>query len=304
VLVSEASDAATGLSDGDLPGLFAAADASSLSAQRQHRRSTAIVLSALIAAAIGGVLPAHLGPGATNWGGVMSAGAFVVALLFQLVLARRPERAWYEGRAIAESVKSLGWQFAVGGGDYGPDSNEARPRFLCEIGCLLTDIGEARPFDLPPQATQITPAMNALRSAGLPARQAAYLKGRIEDQRSWYSSKARWNRERASVLLWVTMGFEAAGGITAVLRAAGVFEVDLLGICSAVVAGLIAWSQLKAHVQLDEAYSLASHELGVIQAAADDVHTEDRWRDFVANAEQAISREHRMWRAARSTRLP
>jgi hypothetical protein len=145
--------------------------------------------------------------------------------------------------------------------------------------------------------------MDTLRQQTLAARKSAYFAGRIEDQRAWYSGKARWNRKRAALLLAVTVALELFGGIAAVLKATGVLAVDLLGILSAMGAGVVAWAQLKDHVQLEEAYALASHDLGLVESSLAGVDSEDEWQRFVANAEQAISREHRMWRAARSTRL-
>lgn len=292
------------LRDADLPGLAGAADASSLNAQRTYRIGTAAVLLALIAAAAAGALPSDIGHEEVDWAGVAAALCFVMALVIQGFLAQtRPERAWYEGRAIAESAKSLGWQYAVAGGDYGRGDPGARGRLVHELGALLVDIGPARPFDLPPTASEVSAGMESVRAADLPVRVAAYEAGRIQDQRAWYSEKARWNRRRARLLLGLTLGFELMGATGAVLRASGVVSIDLLGVFSAISAGVVAWSQLKDHVQLDEAYSLASHDLGLIAAEMSAVDSESSWQTFVANAEQAISREHRMWRAARSTQL-
>jgi hypothetical protein len=49
----------------------------------------------------------------------LAAVATVVALVGAVIveiwlLTDRPEQAWYDGRALAESAKTLAWRFAVG----------------------------------------------------------------------------------------------------------------------------------------------------------------------------------------------
>jgi SMODS and SLOG-associating 2TM effector domain 1 len=66
------------------------------------------------------------------------------------------------------------------------------------------------------------------------------------------------------------------------------------------IAGvLVGWREVKQFGQLAHAYSLAANELGLIEAQATHVATDDEFAAFVADAEQAISREHTMWAARR-----
>jgi hypothetical protein len=289
------------VTDDHLPALFRAADASSLDAQTLYRRTTAAILALLVVAAVGGSIDTDFGPGSTDWGGVVSALAFIVSILLQAFAARtRLERSWYAGRALAESSKSLAWQYAVAGGRY-PEAHPEPDRALtADLRALLNDLGEARPFETGGGDPQITPRMRDLRGAPLAERRAAYRAGRIGSQRDWYSDKAQWNRRRARLWLCVTLGFQVAGGVGAVLKATGVIELDVLGIASAIAVAAIAWSELKDHSTLEEAYSLASHELSLVDASIDDDGDGPEWADLVGDAENAISREHRMWRAARS----
>ena len=53
----------------------------------------------------------------------MAAFAFFLGLILQLDrLVNRPERTWYEGRAVAKSGKTLGWRYAVGGEPFRVDT--------------------------------------------------------------------------------------------------------------------------------------------------------------------------------------
>src|SRR5918993_3788848 len=157
------------LADRDLPALFRSADASSLAGQRMHRAGTMVTLGLLVIAAAGG---AFISDGyGLDVGAVVAAGAFVIALVVQLELARRrPDREWYDGRAIAESAKSLGWQYAVAGGQYGDTTKDppATEKALADdLSALIGDLGAAKLASGDPAGVQITAAMKGLREADL-----------------------------------------------------------------------------------------------------------------------------------------
>jgi hypothetical protein len=62
----------------------------------------------LIAAAVGGAITLEVGKADIPLGALIGLGAFSIAAIFRLyALATGPERLWYEGRAAAESVKTL-----------------------------------------------------------------------------------------------------------------------------------------------------------------------------------------------------
>jgi hypothetical protein len=93
----------------------------------------------------------------------------------------------------------------------------------------------------------------------------------------------------------VAEGVGIAAGIAVVLGATG---IDLLAVIAALAAAGTAWVQVKQYGSLATAYSIAAQELASISAEVDTV-SEGLWAVFVANAEEAISREHTLWRASR-----
>lgn len=292
------------LSDDDLPALYAAADTVALASQRGFLRRARASLCLLVAAAAGGVITLEYHGRVV--GGFVSLLAFGAALAVQLSLSRaRPEKKWYDGRALAESIKSLAWLYAVGGGAYKVDDSDSEERqsasaFLAHIEAVVATLPA---LDQPSgDSPQISAAMRSMRRSTLAARKAAYAEGRIGDQVRWYSAKADFNRRRAQ--LWNALLLTAliCGLALAGVRAAGLLEVDLLGLTSAVGAAAFAWLNTKDHVSLAEAYAVASHELSAIRDQLDYPTTDDDWAVFVSDAEQAISREHRLWQAARSGR--
>nr|WP_275934633.1 SLATT domain-containing protein [Curtobacterium citreum] len=60
-----------------------------------------------------------------------------------------------------------------------------------------------------------------------------------------------------------------------------------------------AWLALKQHTTLESAYSLTAAELQKQDATLTSA-TKDEWAAALADAEEAISREHTMWLASRS----
>ena len=111
------------LGDAQLPQLFRSADTLSGRSQRQYINGTAAQLLLLVAAAAAAKLPS--GGGSTNWGQVTAALCFLcAAILRTLLLPINPESRYYESRAVAESVKTLAWRYAVGGDPFRVDEVE------------------------------------------------------------------------------------------------------------------------------------------------------------------------------------
>jgi len=85
-----------------------------------------------------------------------------------------------------------------------------------------------------------------------------------------------------------------------VLKADGVIGIDLLGLAAALAAAGAAWVQTKQHQNLATAYAMAHHELATIGSRVRHANTEEQWASFVGGSEDAISREHTLWRASHS----
>ena len=90
----------------DLPALYQGADAASLKGQKRLLAALRMRLIGLAVAALGGMLSWKT-TDIDIWG-VVAALGFVGAVIGSGYLTRyRPDRAWYEGRAAAESAKTL-----------------------------------------------------------------------------------------------------------------------------------------------------------------------------------------------------
>jgi hypothetical protein len=112
----------------EFPPVFAAADRVSLEAQRRFLRSTRAQLLLLVLAGAAGVFSITLGR--LDTAALLGGVALLTAAGLRLRLLRtRPHSIWYEARAVAESVKTLAWRYAVCGNPFPLDGMDARSRF-------------------------------------------------------------------------------------------------------------------------------------------------------------------------------
>lgn len=283
------------MTEADLPGFFHDAEAASRRGQRQALRwSVTRLVSAVIAALGGAVTWEH--PGFHPWAGLALA-AFSVALVVEILLwTQQPERDWYAGRAVAESVKTLAWRYAVAGPPFSTDVTEPKVLLRDRMAEVVAQGGERLVLDSddPPA----TPAMNDLRTAPLERRRTTYLQNRLQVQKKWYADNARRNKKRAvqwrlALVVGEILAVVLAGG-----RAFDMWDVDISGVLAAAVAGGAAWLGTKRHSTLATSYALATRELALVRAKLVDAD-EESWPAAVAEAEDAISREHTLWLASR-----
>jgi len=286
------------LTDSSLPAFFIAADRASSRAQKTALASNRIRLIAAVVAAIGGVF--SLVMWSIDVWALVALVSFIVALSAELFIAiERPERFWYQARAAAESTKTLSWRYAVGADPFFQSmaTTEADTLFRARVGQVAKQVSGA--VDIPTgDASSPTPEMKLLRASSLENRRARYLADRTEAQRDWYTRKAASNRTWARG--WRT--FLISAELVAVVLAAGRlfagWTVDLAGVLAAIIGAGAAWLALKQHVTLRAAYSLTAAEIEK-QIPSLLAASEEEWPISVADAEDAISREHTMWLASR-----
>jgi hypothetical protein len=283
---------ADALQGDDLPTVFRSSDTASLIGQRRYIRGTMWRLLLAIGAALCGAIGHRAAL-------IALVVIFVATLCVEIwLLAERPEQAWYDGRALAESTKTLAWRYAVGGTPYPAHlpPEEARRSFHERLEELLR---ETPATSLAPVGSiAATDAMTALRGRSFSHRKQAYLRHRIEDQQRWYTTKATTNITRARRWRLVLIAVEGLGLTAAVLRLLGLLTFDLAGVLAAALAAGSAWFAVRQYETLGRAYVFAATELSVIHQRLL-LAGEDSWAQEVADAEEAISREHTMWRASR-----
>lgn len=287
------------LAHSDYPSLYQTSDEASQRKQRSYLRSVRLGLVLAVVAAACGAVPAMPDSSPVDYFAVATALAFVGALAVELsVLGSRTDRTWYEGRALAESAKTLTWRYVAGADPFSMDlpEQEADELFLERIRRLQGDLPNV-PL-LPSKSGNISDRMRQLRAEPLAERKRAYLVGRLVDQQDWYASKAEFHHRRASVYRTLTLVLEVLGVAAALGKAVDLVDFDLAGVVAACVSAFAAWSATRQHETTGTAYVVASHELGVINDLLHRDMTETEWAAAVSDAEAAISREHTLWRAS------
>jgi SMODS and SLOG-associating 2TM effector domain 3/SMODS and SLOG-associating 2TM effector domain 1 len=283
----------------DLPALYRSADRESERAQRSYLMSLRVRLGALLVAAFGGALTLATARD-FQVGGGLAFVAFACALGAELFLATtNPLTTWYEGRAAAESAKTLAWRYMVRGEPFEVVSPDVDKQFLAQTYSLLQDLRSISVGTAEAGAHQITDKMRQVRGLDFDERRQVYLVDRIVDQQRWYSEKARWNDRRARGWVLISIVLEIAGLVGGALKAFGWISFDLLGFLAASAGAVVAWIEAKQHRTLATAYGIASQELASIATELPTLNSEERWAAFVGEAEEAISREHTLWRASR-----
>ncbi|MGA5565075.1 DUF4231 domain-containing protein [Streptomyces platensis] len=281
------------LGEADFPAVFRSADAASLSGQRRHMRGTKWRLVLAVLAAVCAV------SGKDAAVAVVLLAFLATVYLEVWMLAERPERAWYDGRALAESAKTLSWRYAVAGEPFPAalPADTAERRFHERLEVLLREA----PADsiVPVGSMAATPAMGELRRSPFAVRKQAYLTGRIADQQQWYGTKAAMNITLARRWRIGLIVVEGLGVLAAVLRLMKVIDFDLPGVLAAVLGAGAAWFAVRQYESLGRAYTFAATELSIVHQRLSATHEESDWTQEVADAEEAISREHTMWRASR-----
>jgi hypothetical protein len=152
----------------------------------------------------------------------------------------------------------------------------------------------------PTNAPAVTEAMQALRDSPLAVRREAYLHDRIADQQAWYSRKADRNTTLAHRWGVALLTVEIIGILAALSRAVGVVNFDLAGVVAAFIGAGAAWLAVRQYTTNARAYTFAAHELAIAYQRLSGIDDEISWASEVADAEEAVSREHTMWRASRS----
>lgn len=292
------------LGERDYPSMFGAADSASSSAQRRYLLATKGALFLLL---LGAALDATAGLAASCRVVFSVTGAVFFAMSLALnvyMKVAKLEKTWYGGRAVAESVKSLSWRYVMGADPFplADDAAQVDRKFIDDLASIVKERKDLM-FGFGGEATdmpQISHRMRDLRCSTFQDRKAAYIEGRVKDQRRWYGGHAKGNRvseEKYFVLVIMSQLLAVCSSLSDVRWPDA--KVRLTGFFAATASVFIAWLQVKQHRELAQAYSVAEFDLSLVEERGRHVADQDLLASFVADAENAISREHTLWIARR-----
>jgi hypothetical protein len=108
------------------------------------------------------------------------------------------------------------------------------------------------------------------------------------------------NASRANFWSTVMISFEVLGAIGALLAGAGALDTPTSALAATVVGVATGWVRTKQYGSLASAYAVTARELADVRILLVQQDDEAAWMKFVGDAEGAISREHTLWRSART----
>lgn len=278
------------------PAIFKSADQASNDTQKYYLNSIRAYSVTLIAGVGLGVHGIRSKESAIIAALLFLAGIFITIFL----RSKKFEDYWYKCRSIAESVKTSTWRFMMRANPY-EDAEKVeivRKEFLQLIRNILKEhknLSEHLTKNYGDDE-QITEGMNEIRKMDLDDRISFYRDYRIDEQRTWYTKKASDNK-KFGFRWFITLVVLHCLAILFVLFRIAYPEWSYWPTEIFTVAGssVLTWIQVKRYSELSAAYSLAAHEISAIRGELEYVTTEERFSQFVMNAENAFSREHTQW---------
>lgn len=279
------------IQENSFPGLYQSADKASLGAQKKYYVCLGFYLGLLvIAAAVSFSVPIN------TFGALLSALLFLITLGILIYLkTNKPDDIWYNGRAVAESVKTLSWKWMMKADPFHEESG-SETDFIADLKKVLNQNQSLSSVLSSTEGVKepLTDAMRSVRSLSFDDRKHLYKNQRIDDQAEWYSKKANFNRRRATSWFFVSVILHGMA-VTMLLYRVYDSSVSLpVEVIATAASAVLTWIQAKKHNELSSSYSLAAHEIGFIKSEWQSI-TEEEFSDFVINTENAFSREHTQW---------
>jgi hypothetical protein len=286
----------------DFPGLYQASDTASLQAQNNYKNIIAYDLVSMIVASALAIYN-YQDTGPKLWIYVISGVLLLVSFTLTLVIrTKKFEDIWYQGRALAESCKTLTWRFITCAESFEVDLEKdiVKEKFISRLKEFSNEFKElnetlnAKTIVLP----VITDKMWKIRNLNTLERKDYYIKNRINDQKNWYANKAEFNKKKYSNWFMVIIVSQFISILSiAILIKFPESNWNLVGLFTTISASALSWLQLKQHQELKQAYTTAAQELNFIQASFGNVNSDVELAEFVLDSENAISREHTLWLA-------
>jgi hypothetical protein len=286
----------------DFPGLYQASDTASLSAQKNYKNIIAYdLIMMIIASGLAIYNYKQVEPKLYIY--VISGIILLISFALTLIIrTKKFEDTWYQGRALAESCKTLSWRFITCAKSF--ESNltkqEVEDYFITrvkELSSEFKDLNEslnAKIIVLP----IVTAKMWEIRNLNTLERKQYYIEKRINEQKEWYATKAEFNKTKYNNWFYVII----ASQLIAIISVGFLIKYpdsnwNFVGLFTTISASAISWLQLKQHQELKQAYTTAAQELNFIQASFGNINTDTELAEFVLDSENAISREHTLWQA-------
>lgn len=286
----------------DYPGSMQAADKASVTAQKHHIRFIRISLIASITAAMIAIFN-YQNVEPKLYAYIISAVLlFITASISLFLNFNNYEAFWYQGRAMAESIKTLTWRYITGAENFEVTLSDsiAETTFIESIKDIEKLFHDLIPI-LNPEllvSPTFTNEMRSIRSSPYLERLRYYVMHRIYEQKKWYIEKSKYNNKKRIVWFWLIIACHISALTASIILILNpTSNWNLVGLLTTMGASCLAWTELKQHKPLVQAYNTAANELAKIESLSTTITTEQEFIRYVLDSENAISREHTVWLA-------
>jgi hypothetical protein len=293
-----------GLLPTDFPADFFAADQAAVHAQRRHKSLLRADLLLLVTAALVSAMGSTVDP-TSDWSRAwhLSALVFLITAVFLKIANRhlRYDALWFDGRAVAESVRTLAWRYMMQARPFDTDEPQVRAEFTRRLRDIVNEHSafEAELHRLPANQQQITPTMRHVRALAFEERRALYSQHRASDQADWYRRKAAQTRTTSNHWFWVSLAAEFLAISIAVVQLL-TDMVDLIGVAATIAAAVTAWNEAERNAELAKTYGRTAHELSLLDDRIQEVSDDVAFAAVVTEVEDVLASEHAMWVAKRT----
>jgi hypothetical protein len=279
----------------DLPGLYHSADEASLTSQSKYLLGLKAYMLTLVLASF----VAYLSINSSNMA-ITSALLFLLSMGITIWLnVIKPEDVWYNGRAVAESVKTRAWRWMMCADPYEKASEPdfANKEFIADLRKILEQnrlLGNA--IDTKTSTNSpISEKMASIRHLPYDQRSAIYKKCRVDEQAIWYWKKTKYNKKMALIWFWSMISIHALAILLLLFKIKSPTTTLPIGVIAVCASSVLSWLQTKKHNELSASYALTAQEISLIKGEAAYVNSEATLSEFVIDSENAFSREHTQW---------
>ena len=290
------------IEDKDLPELYQTSDEASIKEQKKFFNGITWYLILLIIASIFAYFADDYPNPIFK---IISTILFLLTLFIMIWLRiSRPDDIWYNGRAVAESVKTRSWRWMMRAEPYIDCDNVEimRRHFINDMKTILKQnetlfgkLGISASIEDP-----ISVKMIQVRKLNLTERFDFYRKERITNQALWYSKKAKFNKNKTELWFWTTVSLHT---LAIIMLLYNIYEPTLkmpIEVIAVTASAVLTWLQSKKHNELSSSYSLTAHEIILIKSEITRIETESDFSNYIMNCENAFSREHTQWFARKN----
>lgn len=290
------------LKETDFPCTYLDSDKASLTAQYFYKNSNWGILIVMLCCIIAVATSEHITSGIDHFEKIVGFFLLLTAIASTLLLIFKPERNWYVGRAIAESVKTLSWRFMMRSAPFNTANETADKNKFIKRVKEVADAGLMDGFNPKLRTVHsevVTQKLIAIREMGYSDRKAFYAKHRIQDQIDWYTKKSKTNKILSTRFSIAIISCQLLATVYLIFFGDDFRDINLTEVLVFVATTLIAIMEMNKYKELHQSYLFTSMELNFIRNKFNTIQDDAELDEFVGESEQAISREHTMWLARR-----